>query len=157
MPFLLLAAIAEVSTLVSTVAVGAEAAFLFIGERWWLQALADLVARHVTNGKYSFPRNVADATSLAGAAALSAIRSAADNTDLHAAIRHVVDGWEARLVLDLAERKGGVTIDIGSALSFIQAPIPDGVGLSEWLRDLAKATGLSSDQLLTLRRELYGR
>jgi hypothetical protein len=135
----------------------AEVLFSFVGERWWLTALADLVVRHLTDGKESFPRTLDHAITAGGRMALERAFANSQNRDLANAVRAVATSWEARTIAELAKRDGTAKPDLEQLAAELTAEIPKHVKLPTWLRDVSARTGLSADVILNLRNSFARR
>jgi len=151
MPVILLAALTELGSMLGTLSAGAEAVFSFVGSRWWLAALADVAVKHLTGGKHGFPRSMDQAMTTAGQLALAEAQAALTSQAMAPILRAVAEAWETRMIMDLAEREGGIKLNLDNAIDFIAKDIPDGMTLPEWINQVCVATGLTREQILALR------
>lgn len=151
MPIAILAALGEVTTILSTLAAGAETVFAFIGQRWWLAAIADLVVRRATDNKFVFPRTLEHAVSLSGQALFEELTNHFKHSNAAPILREVGSYWETRAIMAQAAADGAFSVDVATAATIICQDIPPDMTLPQWIAKVRKETGYSEDRILALR------
>jgi hypothetical protein len=151
MPVAPLLALEEVGVVLGSLASGAEAVFAFVGERWWLASLADVVVRHISNGKATFPRSLTQAASIGGRLLFEQAANAIDSATLKRALQEAASFWESHVIIELAQRQGALNLDLAAAANLITQDIPEGESLPEWLSRMQHQTGYSRDRIMEMR------